>query len=468
MVRSSTASPVLADAANVLSDQLRTHLRRVAGLLKPHVAALDRRFQARLQELGLGPKQRTALAALTPGAAARIVSRGRQLRIFLEQVEYNGRRLAKLNLPPTDVVEALSEYDRLLTPVVRRLMPDEYNNFQWVRQQLHFIVILTLNRAYYQVRETEAEAFYELFRAELEARNLDGLLQGALEVLARFCGAQEAHFFLLDEERSAWVKKATVYGNGRRRGKKGAALPPIPVRAFRRKQLGRLRSVRTSGRSAPVLLDESWSQRFGSAWSVPLMTETHVAGVMQFAFAKWYDWLPREQELLQAAAERCLVAAEKARLVENLAMSKEQIRRLAEHMLHIEEVERRRISSELHDEAGQSLLYVRLQLEMLEKDLPDDLSKWKKEGEPSEVHLIAHGAAQPPAIHAAALENQLFASLQLPTPYPSWSEIVRDPTKGRAHVHIANGDGQRRVLGQVQILRNQGRDDHPHGLRQDH
>ena len=136
-------------------------------------------------------------------------------------------------------MEALSEYDRLLTPVIpetaARRVQETSSGFG---KQLHFIVILTLNRAYYQVRETEAEAFYELFRAELEARNLDGLLQGALDVLARFCGAQEAHFFLLDEERSAWVKKATVHGNGRRRAKKDAVLAPVPVRAWRRKQLG--------------------------------------------------------------------------------------------------------------------------------------------------------------------------------------------------------------------------------------
>jgi signal transduction histidine kinase len=74
--------------------------------------------------------------------------------------------------------------------------------------------------------------------------------------------------------------------------------------------------------------------------------------------------------LLAAAAERCLMAAEKARLMEDLARREEQIRSLAEHMLHVEEMERRRISRELHDEAGQSLLCIRLQIEMLESKLP--------------------------------------------------------------------------------------------------
>jgi signal transduction histidine kinase len=98
--------------------------------------------------------------------------------------------------------------------------------------------------------------------------------------------------------------------------------------------------------------------------------------VMQFGFSKSYEWLPREQELLAAAAERCLMAAEKARLMEDLAAREEQVRQLAEHMLHVEEIERRRISRELHDEAGQSLLCIRLQMELLEQAIPAVHAEW--------------------------------------------------------------------------------------------
>ena len=98
---------------------------------------------------------------------------------------------------------------------------------------------------------------------------------------------------------------------------------------------------------------------------------------MQFGFSKPYEWLPREQELLAAAAERCLMAAEKARLMEDLAQREEQVRRLAEHMLHVEEMERRRISRELHDEAGQSLLCIRLQMELIEQALPESEGEWR-------------------------------------------------------------------------------------------
>src|SRR5439155_20441479 len=135
------------------------------------------------------------------------------------------------------------------------------------------------------------------------------------------------------------------------------------------------RYMNGDGRQSGGLLEESWYARFPSCWSIPLAADGRTAGVMQFGFAKTYEWLPREQELLAAAAERCLMAAEKARLVEDLAQREEQVRRLAEHMLHVEEIERRRISRELHDEAGQSLLCIRLQIELIEQALPE------KEGE---------------------------------------------------------------------------------------
>jgi signal transduction histidine kinase len=63
------------------------------------------------------------------------------------------------------------------------------------------------------------------------------------------------------------------------------------------------------------------------------------------------------------------MAAEKLRLTGQLAAREREVRELAERMLQVEERERRRISRELHDEAGQLLPYVRLQLEMIEREL---------------------------------------------------------------------------------------------------
>jgi signal transduction histidine kinase len=370
-------APELADAADVLSDQLRVHLQRLAVFLLPHAEALDRRFLAKLRERRFEPREYepkmfSALAALTPVAAARILARGEAPLKFIEQVEYNGRRLAKLNLPPSLVVEALQEYDALLTPLLRKLRPNEYANLQWVREQLHFCITLTLNNAYYQVREAETQAFYELFRIELESRNLDELLRRFLDALAQVCHADVGHLYLLNDRRSAWELRAKT--------ESGNELSATPVEVSnspgKLKALSQSRQFALAEGSGSLLLEPSWKQKHKVCWSIPLAAGGRTAGVMQFGFSKPYEWLPREQELLAAAAERCLMAAEKARLMENLAASEEQIRQLAEHMLHVEEVERRRISRELHDEAGQSLLCIRLQMELLEQSLPAEHTEW--------------------------------------------------------------------------------------------
>lgn len=359
-------SPILADAADVLSDQLRAHMRRLGALIGPHAAELDARFERRLTRLRLEPRARQALIAITPGAMARVLAEGRSTGSLFEQVEYHGRRLAKLNVPPSLVVEALQEYDKLLAPVFKKLIPAEHVNFEWVRDQLHFCVVLTLNNAYYQVRETETEAFYELFRVELESRNLDELLRRFLSTLKPFCRADAASLYWLQDD-GTWKRLAAVghapagrHGESRQ-GEDWARVLAEP-------QCWIWSSLRTAGRAR--LLDPSWAEHFRSCWSVPLLSGRKLAGVMQFGFKRTYEWLPREQELLAGAAERCHLGAEKARLMEDLAQREEQIRTLAERMLHVEEAERRRISRELHDEAGQSLLCVRLQLEMVEQGLP--------------------------------------------------------------------------------------------------
>ncbi len=370
-------SPELADAADVLSDQLRVHLQRLAVFLLPHAETLDRKFFAKLKSRQFEPRQheakiRTALASLTPCAAARILASGLPPLKFIEQVEYNGRRLAKLNLPPSSIVEALQEYDRLLTPMLRKLLPNEYANFQWVREQLHFCVILTLNNAYYQVREAETQAFYELFRVELESRNLDELLRRFLQALVQVCHADAGHLYLLNDPRSAWMLRAKADTTGPNL----SSLSEVRNGPAKLKMLAKSRQIDTRNGSGHLLLEPSWKEHFRMCWSIPLAADGRTEGVMQFAFSKPYEWLPREQELLAAAAERCLMAAEKARLMEDLAASEEQIRRLAEHMLHVEEMERRRISRELHDEAGQSLLCIRLQMELLENSIPAEHSEW--------------------------------------------------------------------------------------------
>ena len=374
MARTTTPT-VLAAAADVLSDQLREKLEELAKRLRPRASQLEKRFLEALhsgkdQLPPLDDRQAAALRAITPGAALRALGEGRPISEFFEQVEYNGRRLAKMHLPPSTIIDALEQYDHLLAGVLEKLVPQQVDDLRWVREQLLFCVILTLNNAFYQVREAETKTFYDLFRVELESRSLDDLLQRFVVTLAEFSTANRARLYLLDEEATVWTLGASI-NNAKERKTKSASWRIANSQALR-DHLSEPRCVigKETAHCAP---DAVWSGRGATLWSVPLTSGTETWGVLQFSFDKDFDWLPRERELL-AAAERCWMAIEKARLVEGLAAREEQVRQLAEHMLHVEEAERRRISRELHDEAGQSMLCIRLQIEMLETAMPESMA----------------------------------------------------------------------------------------------
>ncbi|NWF82989.1 MAG: GAF domain-containing sensor histidine kinase [Bryobacteraceae bacterium] len=332
-------------------------LALMALALGPKISRLDRAFERTLRRQGYDSAQRASLREITPGAASRILARGLPVAAFLEQVEYRGRRLAKLGATPSEVIAALREYDSLVEQATEPLDAQMAANFAWVRSQLHFLAVLSLNNAFYQVREAESRTFYELFRVEVESRTLEEMLPRFLEILQVYTMASSSRIYLYDEDARIW-KPVPGEGGG------------IAVSGRLRRKLLKAQSFEISEGTSELVLDPAWAGQYKTCWSVPLEGNGNLRGVMQFAFPKPYDWLPRELEMLMAAGERCWMAAEKARLMDDLAQREEQVRRLAEHMVEVEEAERRRISRELHDEAGQSLLCVRLQMEMLEQELP--------------------------------------------------------------------------------------------------
>jgi signal transduction histidine kinase len=286
-------------------------LRRAIADLAPRLAKADAAFRSQLGS-SFDDRQIKALCDITIGSASCILATGKPVRAFLEQVDYSGRRLAKLNVPPAATLRALAAYDRLAP--IDDLGP------------LRSAIVLTLHNAYYRVREEEAQAFFDLFRAEHEAADLDDMLSRFARILSRTFRARAARLFLGRHD----TRRRFIEGGD-------------PAEAF--------------------ILDPAWRGHYLSYWSIPFFSRNEPKGLIQLAFATRYEWLPRELELLDATAERCLAAAEKARLTE-------EVRGLAAHMFQVEEEERRGISRELHDEAGQSLLLARLQMEMLEKDAP--------------------------------------------------------------------------------------------------
>ena len=74
--------------------------------------------------------------------------------------------------------------------------------------------------------------------------------------------------------------------------------------------------------------------------------------------------------ICQALANQAAVAIENARLFKELETQREALRQISLQLVNTQEEERRRISRELHDELGQTLTALRVNLEIAQQALP--------------------------------------------------------------------------------------------------
>jgi signal transduction histidine kinase len=344
--------------SRLLTAAARRRVARLVRAIAPAAGRLDRRFATLLRQQRYDAAQIRAFLAITPAAASRL----RSLSQFLEQVEYNGRRLAKLNVPPSAVNEVLREFGGLLDPVLA-------GQFEPAREQLQLATVLILNDAFYQVREAESQAFFGLYHAETEAAGLEDLLRRIVRILTPAFQASAGRLFLLDRPAA--------------------------------RKLSRPLYIERGQADEQLIADPEMRGRYASYWSYPI----HSAALVQFGFRVRYPWLPRELALLVAAGERCHEALERARM-------ELDIRRLEAEARRAEEEERRRIGRELHDEAGQSMLLLRLQLEMMERDAPEPLRQRLAETRALAERTVAElrrlmAALSPTVLERLGLESAL-------------------------------------------------------------
>jgi signal transduction histidine kinase len=202
---------------------------------------------------------------------------------------------------------------------------------------------------------------------EAHAPSREQLYLQFLMLVKEASGAHAAFAYVLDPTRTAWQLAATT---------ERKATPSVPVTSATGKALSEPLHISRSVRRN--VLDSAWSKRRGGVRSIPLNSHIQLAGVIQLGFKDLSDWTAEERDFWVTAARHCQLAAERIQLREELAGKEMQIRKLGQHIFQAEESERRRISRELHDEAGQALVCIRLQMEMIEMALPDTASELRE------------------------------------------------------------------------------------------
>jgi len=163
-----------------------------------------------------------------------------------------------------------------------------------------------------------------------------------------------------------------------------------------------------------------WRRQAGTEYvrnwiGVPLVAGGKVIGVYSLDKAKPDFFTQEHLQLAEALAGQAAVAIQNARLYEQVHTSREQLQHLARQIVTAEEEERRRLSRELHDEAGQDLTALKISLELIQEDLPVELDALRRRvGEAAawtnetmeQIRLLAQ-ALRPPALDAVGLKAAL-------------------------------------------------------------
>ena len=114
------------------------------------------------------------------------------------------------------------------------------------------------------------------------------------------------------------------------------------------------------------------AQRYGLAacWSKPVCTsDGRVLGTFAMYYHEPRAPRPEELELLDAAVQLAAIAIERKQAEEQLTQSHEQMQALHAHLQSVREDERARIARELHDDLGQTLTGLKMDLAWLAKSL---------------------------------------------------------------------------------------------------
>jgi PAS domain S-box-containing protein len=152
-----------------------------------------------------------------------------------------------------------------------------------------------------------------------------------------------------------------------------------------------------------------------SIMRLPLICLGELIGCLCLGAAAPQAFSTEHVETARQLASSLAIAIQNARLFEQVRAGQEQLRRLTRQVVTAQEEDRRRVSRELHDEAGQALTALKISLELMQADLPAESIVLRQslseaialtDATMDEMRRLAH-TLRPPALDAVGLNPTL-------------------------------------------------------------
>ncbi len=111
-----------------------------------------------------------------------------------------------------------------------------------------------------------------------------------------------------------------------------------------------------------------------SEFCVPLKVGERVIGVLNAESEKLDAFTEEDRQLFSTLADQAALAIENARLYAAVTQQREQLRALAMRLAEAEEAERQRLARELHDQVGQGITALGINLNIVRAQMPQEVA----------------------------------------------------------------------------------------------
>ena len=245
-------------------------------------------------------------------------------------------------------------------------------------------------------RRREAEVVAEISRTINASLDVDTILQQVVNGARMLCQSDIARIALRDPETGACVFRYWV--NTLYEGYDSVRIRP-GVRSLGGLVLQSRGPVRTADWMADPRFAKEWatvieSEGIAAQMAVPIVIGEEIEGLLYVDNRSPRAFTDFDESALGLLAEHAAVAIRNARLFTTVQATGQRLQTLSARLLEVQEAERRHLARELHDEVGQALTAVRMNLQMLRRQPETALSAGRLDESLGMVDHILRGVRQ--------------------------------------------------------------------------
>lgn len=209
------------------------------------------------------------------------------------------------------------------------------------------------------------ETLHQIDQAILAAESVEDTAAAALERLVQIVPCLRADVSLFDAT-DQMLETLVTHRQGRISFGQGFHIPvtqtTLDFKVLRQGQLHQVADYQTFEPIAPSLRDLTLQQGLRASVAAPLLAGGELIGLVGLGRAEAGLFAAEEIEMIREIADQLAIALQQARLHESVSQARERLEILTRQLLETQEMERRRLARELHDEIGQSLSLVKIDL----------------------------------------------------------------------------------------------------------